>query len=179
METTSATCTPDVTHLEATTWCVDQAASSARFQAATLWGRTSVRGEVGQIDGFLEWSGSSGRGQMSIAAGGISSGNRLRDHHLRGGGFFDVARHPEVTFDAAEVVTDGSGIWLHGELEVRGRRHPFSTSATVRRLGDDRTVLEAHATLDLDELGMSRGFLRMLPAAVTADVRVVLQRVAG
>lgn len=161
------------------TWRVDTAQSSARFQAATLWGRVPVRGQVGEVTGFLEWSGSSGRGQIAIAAAGVSSGIRLRDHHLRGSDFFDVANHPEVVFDATEVVTDGAGVRLRGELEVRGRRHPFATTAILRRLDDDRIALEASATLDLDELGMSRGFLRMIPAAVTADVRVVLQRVAG
>jgi polyisoprenoid-binding protein YceI len=114
-----------------------------------------------------------------IATSELSSANRLRDHHLRSGDFFDVARHPEVSFDVSEIVVDGRAVRLQGELLIRGRRHAFACSATAIRLSQDRIALEAGATLDLDELGMSRGLLHMLRASVTADVRVVLQRVVS
>jgi polyisoprenoid-binding protein YceI len=159
-------------------WQVDSAHSSAGFQAASLWGLVPVRGRVGEVDGSLEWDGSEGRGRMTIAATGLSSGIRLRDHHLRGSDFFDVANHPEVVFEATEVIADGAAVQLRGELHVRGRRHPFATTANVRRLGRDRIELQASAPLDLGELGMSRGLLRMVSAEVSADVRVVLRRVA-
>ena len=182
-------------------WQVDTAQSSAAFQAGSLWGLVPVRGDLGEVTGTLEWDGcdgrkrmaiaaaglsgtrewdgSEGRGRIAIAAAGLSSGIRLRDHHLRGSDFFDVANHPEVVFDATEVLADGAAVQLRGELHVRGRRHPFATTANIRRVSTDRIELHATAPLDLDELGMTRGLLRMISAAVTADVRVVLQRVAS
>lgn len=161
------------------TWQVDTERSSAAFQARSMWGLVPVRGTVGEVSGTLDWDGSEGRGRMAIAAAGLSSGIRLRDHHLRGSDFFDVANHPEVVFDAAEVIADGAAAQLRGELHVRGRRHPFTTTASVRRVGSDRIELHASAPLDLVELGMTRGLLRMVPAAVIADVRVVLRRVGS
>ena len=177
---TSTIPTPaDRTHSGAALWQIDPAQSSARFQAGSMWGLMPVRGRLGDVTGSLEWNGSEGRGRMAIAAGGLSSGIRLRDHHLRGSDFFDVANHPEVVFDATDVVADGAAVQLRGELHVRGRRHPFATTANVRRVGSDWIELRASAPLDLVELGMTRGLLRMVSAAVTADVRVVLQRVAS
>ena len=67
-------------------------------------------------------------------------------------------------------------VQIRGELLVRGTRHPLACTATATRLGPDRIALDAALALDVDELGISRGFLRMIPADVTADVRVVVRR---
>jgi hypothetical protein len=40
----------------------------------------------------------------------------------------------------------------------------------------NRVALAGCAAFDLDELGMSRGLLRMIPARVRASGRVVLER---
>jgi polyisoprenoid-binding protein YceI len=157
-------------------WRVDEADSIARFAAATLWGRAPVRGHLGNADGTLEWDGAVGRGQLTITTSQLSSGNRLRDHHLRGSDFFHVAEHPEVQFAATEFVVDGGDVHVRGELLVRGKRHAFACEAAGTRLDAGRIALDAKVAFDLEELGMSRGFLRMIPPDVTADVHVVLRR---
>ena len=65
---------------------------------------------------------------------------------------------------------------MRGDLLVRGNRHAFACAAAATQLDADRIALDATVAFDLDELGMSRGLLRMIPAEVTADVRVVLRR---
>jgi len=157
-------------------WRVDETDSIARFAAATLWGRAPVRGHLGNAAGVLEWDGAAGRGQLTVATSELSSGNRLRDHHLRGSDFFAIADHPAVEFAATEFVVDRGDVRMRGELLVRGERHAFACAAAATRLGPDRIALDTRVALDLVELGMSRGFLRMIPAEVTADVRVVLRR---
>jgi polyisoprenoid-binding protein YceI len=157
-------------------WRVDETDSIARFAAATLWGRAPVRGRLGKAAGMLEWDGAAGHGQLTITTSKLSSGNRLRDHHLRGRDFFAIAEHPEVEFVATEFVVDRGDVHMQGELVVRGNRCKFGCAAAATRLDADRIALDATVTLDLEELGMSRGFLRMIPPEVTADVRVVLQR---
>jgi polyisoprenoid-binding protein YceI len=160
-------------------WRVDETDSIARFAAATLWGRAPVTGRLGNATGILEWDGAAGRGQLTITTSGLSSGNRLRDHHLRGSDFFAITEHPEIEFAATEFVIDRGDVHMRGELLVRGERHAFACAAAATRLGADRIALDARVALDLDELGMSRGFLRMIPAEVTADLRVVLRRAAA
>src|ERR1700751_4475325 len=107
-------------------WRVDETDSIARFAAATLWGRAAVRGHLGNAGGMLEWDGASGRGQLTITTSGLSSGNRLRDHHLRGSDFFAIAEHPELEFMATEFVVDRGDVHTQGELLVRGERHAFA-----------------------------------------------------
>ncbi len=160
----------------ATTWRIDPDQSAVRFAAATLWGCVPVTGQLGRLTGTLSWDDAAGRGRMAIATQTLSSGIKMRDHHLRSGAFFDVRNHPEVTFEATEVLADDGGVRLRGDLIVRGRRHPFECAASVEALDEDRIALETEAAFDLDELGMSRGLLWMLPAGVRAAVRVVLRR---
>lgn len=161
----------------AATWRIDPDQGVARFTAATLWGRVSVSGQLGRLQGTLSWDGARGQGRLAIATAGVSSGIALRDHHLRSGAFFDVANHPEITFDASEVVgVDGGHVQLRGELVVRGRRHPFACTAAVEALDENRVALDTEAAFDLGELGMSRGVLQMIPAGVKAAVRVVMRR---
>ena len=157
-------------------WFVDETDSSARFAAATLWGRAPVRGHLGKARGKLEWDGTAGQGQLTIATSGLSSGNRLRDHHLRGSDFFHIAEYPEVEFAATELVVDHGHVHMRGDLLVRENRHAFACAAGATRLDADRIALDATMAFNLEELGMSRGLLRMIAPEVTADVRVVLRR---
>jgi polyisoprenoid-binding protein YceI len=159
-----------------TTWRVVPAGSIARFTAATLWGRVPVSGRLGDLSGALAWDGARGRGRLVIDAGGLASGNGLRDHHLRSRAFFDAAKHRALVFDVDRIAVADGAVQLTGTLLLRGRAHKLTCAATATRHALDRLVLEGRATFDLDELGMSRGLFRMLPAAVTADVRVVMRR---
>lgn len=161
----------------AASWRIDPDQSVVRFTAATLWGCVPVSGQLGRLRGTLSWDGAGGQGGLVIATAGVSSGIKLRDRHLRSGAFFDVASHPQVTFEAGEVVViDGAHVQLRGVLLVRGRRHPFECTAAVEAVAENRVALEAEAAFDLGELGMSRGLLGMIPAGVQAAVRVVLRR---
>lgn len=173
MQTTAAL-TKTAFGADTATWHIDPAQSSARFAAATLWGRIPVTGRLGEVSGTLTWDGTAGRGRMTIATPGLFSGIKVRDQHLRSRSFFHVREHQELAFDATEVVTEGAHVRLRGELVVRGRRHRFECRATTEALSHDRIALETDAAFDLDALGMSRGCLAMIPASVKATVRVVL-----
>ena len=163
----------------ATLWRVEPDQSEAHFTARALWGRMPVAGQLGEVGGTLVWDGTTGRGRLTIATSELSSGIKVRDHHLRSRSFFHVRRHPELTFEATEVVVDGDCVRLRGELVVRGRRHQFECLAAAEPLSGGRLVLATEAAFDLGELGMSRGPLKMIPAGVSVGVRVVLTPEVG
>jgi polyisoprenoid-binding protein YceI len=169
---------PTDTRPAATTWRVDPDKSVARFTSATMWGTVPVKGRLGGLSGTLAWDGNAGRGRLNIQTAAVPTGLRPRDRHLRGNDFLAAPEHPAISFDVQQIVPEQSGFALHGELLVRGVHHALTCTARGADLGDDRMTLEATKTFDLDALGMSRGFLRMIPAKATADVRVVLQRAA-
>jgi polyisoprenoid-binding protein YceI len=158
-------------------WKVEPDDSRARFTAATLWGRVPVTGDIGAAAGELEWLGTKGRGHLRISTAQLDSGIRLRDHHLRSSAFFDVERHPEIVYDAVEIAVEDGEARVSGELMIRGQRHGLTCMAKVRSLDRGRIALEANVAFDLDELGMSRGLLRIVSARVVARVNVVLCRV--
>ncbi len=47
-----------------------------------------------------------------------------RDNHLRSPDFFDVAKHPEMTFVSKKIVGSGADIKVHGDLTIRGTTKP-------------------------------------------------------
>lgn len=157
-------------------WNIEPGQSQASFTGATLWGRAQVTGDLGVASGELEWLGTTGRGQLRIATAQLHSGIRLRDHHLRSGAFFDVKRHPEVVFDVHEIALEGGEARLSGQLMVRGQQRALTCMANMHSLDEERIALQANGAFNLDELGMSRGLLRMVSARVTADIHVVLRR---
>ena len=56
----------------------------------------------------------------SIEVGTLTTGNRLRDAHLRSGDFFDVDRFPEITYESRHVErTVGSQFHVVGALTIR------------------------------------------------------------
>lgn len=169
---------PPDSALAGMTWRVDSDESVARFASATLWGAVPVEGRLGELSGTLDWGGTGGRGRLDIQTAGVSTGIRLRDHHLRGNSFFAATDHPAISFDVHQINAEQLNLVLRGELAVRGKPHAFTCAARSARLGEDRIALEAKATFNLATLGMSRGILRMISAEATADVRVILRRAA-
>ena len=56
----------------------------------------------------------------TIKAASISSGQEMRDGHLRTGDFLDVEKYPEITFVANGVNVDSKGYTLVGDLTLHG-----------------------------------------------------------
>ncbi|HYB97706.1 MAG TPA: YceI family protein [Candidatus Limnocylindrales bacterium] len=65
-------------------------------------------------------------GTIDVAS--IDTGDAKRDEHLRNEDFFDVARHPKITFKAdklTDVNDDKTAGKLHGELTMHGVTRPI------------------------------------------------------
>ena len=104
-------------------WRIDGAHSAANFSVRHLMVST-VRGQLGRINGTLEYDGKdvqSIKAVISIDVNGISTQNENRDKHLRSDDFFDVANHPAITFKSKRVEPAGDGRFkLIGDLTIRG-----------------------------------------------------------
>ncbi|MDQ3346522.1 MAG: YceI family protein [Acidobacteriota bacterium] len=105
------------------TWRVDSSHSSAGFSVRHMMVAT-VRGTLGPISGAVEYDGkdvSSIRADVTIDVTKINTGNERRDNDLRAADFFDVARHPTITFKSKRVQPGGEGRFsLVGDLTMRG-----------------------------------------------------------
>jgi len=105
------------------TWRVDSSHSSAGFSVRHMMVAT-VRGTLGPISGAVEYDGkdvTSIRADVTIDVTKINTGNERRDNDLRAADFFDVARHPTITFKSKRVQPGGEGRFsLVGDLTMRG-----------------------------------------------------------
>jgi polyisoprenoid-binding protein YceI len=111
---------------------------------------------------------------LTIDADSLDTGHATRDKHLRSDDFFDVESHPQVRFTSTRVHRVADGI-LHvvGHLDAAGKTVPLEFPATTRQVGDALEV-EATATVDQRELGMSTGQLGMIRRPTTLHIKALL-----
>lgn len=59
--------------------------------------------------------------KVEIDAASINTPNSKRDEHLRSPDFFDVAKHPKLTFVSTKVAKKGNdGVTVEGDLTIHG-----------------------------------------------------------
>ena len=122
-----------------TTYQIDPAASRVEFTIGKrlffithllVTGRfTDVRGTI-SLD---EQEPANARAEVTIGAASVDTGMGKRDKHLRKADFFDVERHPYLTFRSRhiETIDRASGHFrIVGELTVRGVTRDIHLDAT-------------------------------------------------
>jgi len=95
---------------------------------------TKVRGSFESFEGRLDLDGSDPSRcsvTLTIDAASIRTNNSDRDAHLRSGDFFDVERHPSLTFESTAVtpLTDRS-YSVTGDLTLKGITRPVELTLT-------------------------------------------------
>lgn len=108
---------------DTTTWQIDPDHTSAQFAIRHLMVST-VRGTIGPVTGTVtidDVDPSKSAVSAAIDAKGIDTRNQKRDDHLRSADFFDVAKHPRLTFTSKKVEKSGDGAYtVTGDLTIRG-----------------------------------------------------------
>jgi polyisoprenoid-binding protein YceI len=167
----------DSRQLAGTRWRLDPSGSSAEFRVPNFWGLATDKGRFQRLDGWLEvdddqqW-----RMELTVDAASLDTGNPRRDRHLRSAAFFDVEHHPEVRFRSGSVHDQGGGrLRVEGELEAAAGRAPLQVEVSVEHT-DGRLDLDAAATVDQRQLGMTFSPLRMVRSPTELSVRARLRR---
>jgi polyisoprenoid-binding protein YceI len=161
---------------ESTRWTVDASETSVEFAVRTFWGLMTVHGRFDRFDGSYEVGPGGTTIELTIDAASLDTGHATRDKHLRSSDFFHVVEHPQVRFTSTRVHHVTSEI-LHvvGRLEAAGKVMSLEFPAAVRQL-DDALEIEATATIDQRQLGMSSGRLGMIRRPATLHVNARLSR---
>jgi polyisoprenoid-binding protein YceI len=146
-----------------TEWRLDMQHSSINFMVRHLL-VAKVRGRFSRWTGTLrfdESNPSASSVEVSIDAGSIDTSEAQRDGHLRSPDFFDVARHPQITFKSTKVDRGaGSTYRVNGELTIRGVTRPVvldvEYGGTLRDpYGHDRAGFSAKAVVNRKEFGIT------------------------
>src|SRR5207249_9667156 len=74
--------------------------------------------------------------QVSIDAASIDTNEPARDKHLRSDAFFDVAKHPKMTFQSTAVKSVAADkLQVDGNLTIRGTTKPVTLSVDILGFG--------------------------------------------
>jgi polyisoprenoid-binding protein YceI len=104
-------------------WDIDTSHARAGFKVRHMM-VSHVRGELGPVSGSVlidEQRPERSRVEVSIDVRALDTREPKRDEHLRSADFFDVEKHPSVTFVSTQVAPakDG-GFQLTGDLTIHG-----------------------------------------------------------
>ena len=105
-------------------WVVDPMHSEVQFKIKHLM-ITNVTGSFDKFDISVETENEDfSKAKISFTADvdSISTGNDQRDGHLKADDFFDVAKFPQIKFDATkyESVDNDGSYELYGDLTIKG-----------------------------------------------------------
>ncbi len=108
------------------TWTLDKLHSSVGF-AVRHSGVSLFKGGLTDFDAELV----DGTLLGSAAVTSITVDDETLGGHLLSPDFFDVQRHPRVSFTSTSVTRTGDELVVDGELEIRGARRPVRLVGTV------------------------------------------------
>ena len=171
-----STTTPQPTGLqsiEKAHWRIDPTRSQVEFRTPTFWGMMTVKGRFERYDGTLDLRQEPAI-ELTIEAASLNTNNNMRDKHLRSSDFFDVENHPQVRFVSDSATLDGERLTVSGRLYAAGTSVPLDVDARLRP-ADGELEVEAIASADQFELGMSHGMRGMIrtPCELTVRGRLV------
>ncbi len=97
-------------------------------------GYSIQRGRFDKTSGriTLDTTAKKGSAEVAIDAASIDSGVPKLDEHLKGEDFFNVAKHPQITFKSTNFSFEGDQVkTVAGELTMNGITHPVALTANL------------------------------------------------
>jgi polyisoprenoid-binding protein YceI len=137
------------------TWTFDPTHSAVGF-AVTYMGVAPFRGAFTDIQATLDADGLRGVAQASS----IDVDNEQLAEHLASPEFFDVAKYPEIRFEAGRGSRDGDRVTYEGVLELKGNRAPVTLTGTIADpvsdpWGNSKVGLTLRGTVDKNAVGLT------------------------
>jgi polyisoprenoid-binding protein YceI len=105
-----------------TTWKIDPAHSAAHFVIRHLM-ITNVRGGFSNVQGTIVWDAddlAASSIEATIDPSTLNTGDPARDTHVKSADFLDVEKYPAITFKSKNIVKDGEGVKVTGDLTIHG-----------------------------------------------------------
>jgi polyisoprenoid-binding protein YceI len=154
-------------------WAIDPAHTTVRFAVRHLMSK--VHGTFSDVSGqILTGPGPSGSTVTAvIAVSSVSTGNQVRDDHLRSADFLDAERYPAMTFASRKLrLADGSWV-MSGELMIRNVTRRVDLE--VEFLGADPTGLQGEPRVGFSaRTAISRGDFGITFGLADAGTKIVV-----
>lgn len=145
------------------TYEIDAPHSAVSFVAKHMM-FTRVRGHFTDFSGTIEVGETpeASSAEVRIKADSLTTGNEMRDNHLRSQDFFEIERWPDIVFKTTKVDwTGGTTLRVEGELTVRDVTRPVVLEAEYEgtiadmRSGEPRIAFSARTELDREDWGIT------------------------
>ena len=149
-----AVLTESRTALPAGTWALDPVHSTIGFELPYLAG--TFRGHFTDVDAKL--TADSLTGSARVASVDVKDENLTA--HLQSPEFFDVERHPELTFVSESIERSGDDLKVKGDITIRGTTKPVELAGTIAgpitdAFGNERVNVKLETTVDRTEFGLN------------------------
>lgn len=123
----------------ATTYAIDKDHTTVAFKIRHLFSK--LQGTFNEFEGTFDYAPDhpeQWKAEAVIQAASIDTRVEPRDTHLRSADFFDVERHPSITFKSTEVTeATPASAKLHGLLSIHGVEKPVVLDLEVHGEGKD------------------------------------------
>jgi polyisoprenoid-binding protein YceI len=141
-------------------WSVDPAHSAIEFRVKYMVVQT-VKGRFRDFDGAIV-AGAEPNISGSIRVASLETLHEERDAHLRSTDFFDVERHPEISFESSGMRFNGDDgrFALPGELTIKGVTRPITLDGELQGTivgpdGSERIAFALRGQLDRSDFGLT------------------------
>ncbi len=161
-------------------WVLDPARSTVSIGTPTFWGLLNVKGVFSRVSGEGEVrADGSAHGTLTIDAASVDTKQGKRDTHLRSKDFFDVEKHPTLSFTASEVSAGADGTaTVSGELTVRGTSKPYTFTARTSEVSADAVTLTAELVIARADFGITWNQAGMIKPDTAVAITARFTRVA-
>jgi polyisoprenoid-binding protein YceI len=120
------------------TWDIDASHSTVGFVVRHMM-VSKVRGFFRDFSGVIVTAEDPAQSTVTatVDLGSIDTRQEQRDAHIRSADFFDVDKHPAMTFRSTGIRTDGADWIVDGELTLKGNTKPVSLALELNGFGPD------------------------------------------
>jgi polyisoprenoid-binding protein YceI len=149
-----AVLTESRTALPTGTWVLDPVHSTIGFELPYLAG--TFRGHLTDVDAKL--TADSLGGSARVASVDVKDENLAA--HLQSPEFFDVERHPELTFASDSIDLSDDQLKVRGQITIRGTTKPVELVGTIAGpitdgFGRERVNVQLETTVDRTQFGLN------------------------
>ena len=167
-------------HAEIATYAIDPSHTFVTFEA-NHFGTSTLRGRFDKKDGVvtLDKAGKSGKAEITIDAGSVSTGVAPLDTHLKSKDFFNAAEFGTAKFTAEKFAFNGDKVSeVIGTLTLLGKTQPVTLKASNFNcyinpmLKRETCGGDFEATITRTQYGMSYGLNYGLPDAIRLLIQI-------
>ena len=163
------------------TWAIDPVHSEVSFVVRHMM-VSKVRGRFDTFEGTIVTAEDPLASSVtaSVDLSSISTGQEQRDAHIRSADFFEVEKHPTMTFTSTGVRANGDGFLLDGDLTIKRVTRPVTFNLEVNGFGPDayggtRAGFSSTTEINRHDYGVSfNGPIPGVPGGVAVSEKVTI-----